>query len=59
MVLADDLERPADAALELRRILNEKPNAARVRVKWERNRSSIEIYDYRRISAELGVSSAF
>lgn len=30
-----------------------------VRLKWERNRSSIEIYDYRRISAELGVSSAF
>jgi hypothetical protein len=30
-----------------------------VRVKWERNRSSIEIYDYKRISAELGVSSAF
>ncbi|WP_084384668.1 surface lipoprotein assembly modifier [Novosphingobium naphthalenivorans] len=30
-----------------------------VRVKWERNRSSIEIYDYKRVSAELGVSSAF
>ncbi|WP_311271229.1 surface lipoprotein assembly modifier [Sphingobium sp. WCS2017Hpa-17] len=30
-----------------------------VRVKWERNRSSIEIYDYKRISAEFGVSSAF
>ncbi|PNU04399.1 hypothetical protein A8V01_20450 [Novosphingobium guangzhouense] len=30
-----------------------------VRVKWERNRSSIEIYDYRRVSAEIGVSSAF
>jgi outer membrane protein len=30
-----------------------------VRVKWERNRSSIEIYDYKRISAEFGMSSAF
>lgn len=29
------------------------------RVKWERNRSSIEIYDYKRISAEFGLSSAF
>ncbi|GFM28734.1 uncharacterized protein PY1_contig-05-128 [Novosphingobium sp. PY1] len=30
-----------------------------VRVKWERNRSSIEIYDYRRVAAEFGVTSAF
>jgi outer membrane protein len=30
-----------------------------VRLKWERNRSSIEIYDYKRISAEFGVTSAF
>lgn len=30
-----------------------------VRLKWERNRSSIEIYDYRRIAAEFGVTSAF
>lgn len=30
-----------------------------VRVKWERNHSSIEIYDYRRVSAEFGVTSAF
>jgi hypothetical protein len=29
------------------------------RVKWERNRSSIEIYDYKRLSAEFGVTSAF
>ncbi|MGE4321666.1 MAG: surface lipoprotein assembly modifier [Sphingobium sp.] len=29
------------------------------RLKWERNRSSIEIYDYRRIVAEFGVTSAF
>ena len=30
-----------------------------VRVSWERNLSSIEIYDYSRTSAEIGVSSAF
>jgi hypothetical protein len=30
-----------------------------VRLKWERNRSSIEIYDYRRVVAEFGVTSAF
>ncbi|WP_429278336.1 surface lipoprotein assembly modifier [Novosphingobium gossypii] len=30
-----------------------------VRFKWERNRSSIEIYDYRRFVAEFGVTSAF
>lgn len=30
-----------------------------VRIKWERNRSSIEIYDYRRVAAEFGVTSAF
>ncbi|TCM34485.1 uncharacterized protein DUF560 [Novosphingobium sp. ST904] len=30
-----------------------------VRLKWERNRSSIEIYDYRRVAAEFGVTSAF
>lgn len=30
-----------------------------VRVKWERNRSSIEIYDYRRAVAEFGITSAF
>ena len=29
------------------------------RVRWERNASSIEIYDYRRLSAEFGVTSAF
>lgn len=29
------------------------------RLKWERNRSSIEIYDYRRLAAEFGVTSAF
>lgn len=30
-----------------------------VRLKWERNRSSIEIYDYKRIAAEVGVTSVF
>lgn len=30
-----------------------------VRLKWERNRSSIEIYDYRRVVGEFGVTSAF
>lgn len=30
-----------------------------VRLKWERNRSSVEIYDYRRVVAEFGVTSAF
>jgi len=29
------------------------------RVKWERNVSSVEIYDFRRLSAEFGVASAF
>jgi tetratricopeptide (TPR) repeat protein len=30
-----------------------------VRLKWERNRSSISIYDYKRIAAEFGVTSVF
>ena len=30
-----------------------------VRLKWERNHSSIELYDYRRVAAEFGVTSAF
>jgi hypothetical protein len=30
-----------------------------VRLKWERNSSSIEIYDYRRVAAEFGITSAF
>ncbi|WP_343061146.1 surface lipoprotein assembly modifier [Novosphingobium flavum] len=29
------------------------------RVSWERNRSTVELYAYRRISAELGITSAF
>lgn len=30
-----------------------------VRLRWERNRSTIEIYDYRRVVAEFGITSAF
>jgi outer membrane protein len=30
-----------------------------VRLKWERNRSSVEIYDYKRVAAEIGVTSVF
>ena len=30
-----------------------------VRLKWERNRSTVEIYDYRCVVAEFGVTSAF
>lgn len=30
-----------------------------MRLRWERNRSTIEIYDYKRLSAEFGVTSAF
>ncbi|MCC2601288.1 hypothetical protein [Sphingopyxis yananensis] len=30
-----------------------------VRLRWEHNRSSIEIYEYRRLAAEFGVTSAF
>ncbi|MGF7146531.1 hypothetical protein FHS96_000140 [Sphingomonas zeicaulis] len=30
-----------------------------VRLRWERNRSSIELYDYKRVAAEFGVTSAF
>lgn len=29
------------------------------RVRWERNRSTVELYDYKRIAAEFGVTSAF
>jgi outer membrane protein len=30
-----------------------------IRLRWERNRSTIELYDYKRLSAEFGVASAF
>ena len=29
------------------------------RVKWERNKSTIELYDYNRVAAELGITTAF
>jgi hypothetical protein len=29
------------------------------RLRWERNRSTLEIYDFRRITVELGITSAF
>lgn len=29
------------------------------RLRWERNRSTIELYTYRRVAAELGIASAF
>lgn len=29
------------------------------RVKWERNKSTIELYDYNRIAAEIGITAAF
>ncbi len=29
------------------------------RVKWERNKSTIELYDYNRIAAEFGITTAF
>ncbi|MDE2597131.1 MAG: DUF560 domain-containing protein [Sphingomonadales bacterium] len=30
-----------------------------VRLRWERNRSTIEIYDYHRVAGELGLTAAF
>lgn len=30
-----------------------------VRIAWERNRSTVGIYDYRRLSAEIGITRAF
>ena len=30
-----------------------------VRLRWERNKSTIEIYDFQRLSAEFGITSAF
>jgi hypothetical protein len=30
-----------------------------VRVKWERNWSTVELYDYNRVAAEIGITSAF
>lgn len=41
------------------RALNLGSFAPLVRVKWEANRSTVEIYEYRRVVAEFGVTSAF
>ena len=41
------------------RALQVGPFAPLARLKWERNRSTIEIYQYRRISAEFGIGSVF
>ena len=41
------------------RALQVKGLAPLVRIGWERNLSTVEIYDYRRISAELGITAAF
>lgn len=35
------------------------PFAPLVRLRWERNRSSVELYDYKRLAGELGITSAF
>lgn len=48
----------ASLALTLR-ALHVRSFAPLMRVTWERNSSSIEIYDYRRLAAEFGVTSAF
>jgi len=29
------------------------------RLRWERNRSTVDIYDYRRVAAEVGITAAF
>lgn len=29
------------------------------RLRWERNRSTVGIYDYRRVAAEVGITAAF
>lgn len=41
------------------RALQWKGFAPVTRVKWERNRSTLELYAYRRLAAEIGVASAF
>lgn len=35
------------------------PFAPLARLKWERNRSSIELYDFNRLAGEFGITSAF
>jgi hypothetical protein len=41
------------------RALRVGPFAPLVKVTWERNASTVELYDYRRIAAEFGITSAF
>lgn len=41
------------------RAIQWKGFAPLTRISWERNRSTVELYAYRRISAELGITSAF
>ena len=41
------------------RALQWKGLAPLTRIRWERNRSTVEIYDYHRIAAEIGITSAF
>lgn len=35
------------------------PFAPLARLRWERNRSTVELYDYKRIAGEVGITSAF
>ncbi|MBB3957711.1 surface lipoprotein assembly modifier [Novosphingobium sediminicola] len=48
----------ASASLTWRR-LQWKGFSPLARLRWERNRSTVEIYDYRRISGDIGITSAF
>lgn len=41
------------------RALQIGPLAPLARLRWERNRSTVEIFDYRRLGAELGFAAAF
>lgn len=41
------------------RALRVGPFAPLARLRWERNRSTVEIYDYRRFGGELGITAAF
>jgi tetratricopeptide (TPR) repeat protein len=41
------------------RAIQWKGFAPLTRVSWERNRSTLELYTYRRVAAELGITSAF
>lgn len=52
-------ERVAISASTTWRALQWKGLAPLTRLRWERNRSSVEIYDYRRLAAEIGITAAF